>query len=313
MYNRNVRGGSNRGRVGRSQRKGGRRGRGLNRGSNTGVSPLNRIQNQLSPNKPRGQGRGRINLRGGRGRGRGAALAQRIQNKTAGVTNNLNQRRQKAIKTLIQAKSTLAKLNAQRRKTARINVVNQRRGLQASNLNRSFSGSTLSLKSTSSQRRRGFGSTMSLSSVGSRGTGRLSRFGSTISLSTNASSGSRKQKRRRWRQPQTQGDDPILTISVNNPKSMSPPAPPSPVRRGRGRGGPRGGGGRKNFLKRLPVAEDSDPVLAAQIANLRPAVSQRYNFKKAVFSQAHTSVSLSDRFGTGASGELTQEGRKVFF
>ena len=88
------------------------------------------FQNQLSPNKPRGQGRGRINLRGGRGRGRGAALAQRIQNKTAGMTNNLNQRRQKAIKTLIQAKSTLAKLNAQRRKTARINVVNQRRGLQ---------------------------------------------------------------------------------------------------------------------------------------------------------------------------------------
>ena len=47
---------------------------------------------------------------------------------------SLNQRRQQAIQTLLKAKSTLAKLNAQRRKTLRLNVVNQKRGLQVSTL-----------------------------------------------------------------------------------------------------------------------------------------------------------------------------------
>ena len=88
------------------------------------------FQNQLSPNKQksRGRGRGSTTVLRGRGslRGRGAAMAQR-----PGGTS-LNQRRQQAIQTLLKAKSTLAKLNAQRRKTLRLNVVNQKRGLQVS-------------------------------------------------------------------------------------------------------------------------------------------------------------------------------------
>ena len=45
---------------------------------------------------------------------------------------SFNQQRQQAIEKLLKAKSTLAKLNAQRRKTLRLNVVNQKRGLQVS-------------------------------------------------------------------------------------------------------------------------------------------------------------------------------------
>ena len=63
---------------------------------------------------PRVRGRGR-----GAMRGRGAAATQRLQEK-----------RQKAIATLMQAKTALAKLNAQKRKTNRLNLVNQKRGLQ---------------------------------------------------------------------------------------------------------------------------------------------------------------------------------------
>ena len=52
-------------------------------------------------------------------RGRGAAATSRLQIK-----------RQQAIESLMKAKSALAKLNAQRRQTQRLNVVNKKRGLQ---------------------------------------------------------------------------------------------------------------------------------------------------------------------------------------
>lgn len=265
----------------------------------------------------RGQGRGR-GIRGrSRVRGQGQLRSQGQVPEiglTKGLTS-LNRRREQAVKSLMKAKETLARLNARQKeqRQSRALGVNQRRGLQVS---------TTSLNKVGRGRGRGRGgrgrgglsrysSNMSLASIGSqvqrggRGRGRgqgqqgLNRAfsGSMVSVNSVGSQGNRQ--RRRWRQPKATTDSSLLTISVQN----SPPPLPR----------------KRNKLPRYNVGTipDSNPELQAQIRNLKPAVSTKYNFKKSVFAQA-TSTSLSDRFSanlpTSPGGTQTDlQGRKVFF
>ena len=94
---------------------------------------------------------------------------------------------------------------------------------------------------------------------------------------------------------------------------MSPPAPPSPVRRGRGRGGPRGGGGRKNFLKRLPVAEDSDPVLAAQIAVSKKLQTKYFKVIVSAFGGSNSFFFASLLNGSNLEGKNLLQKEQLLF
>lgn len=302
----------------------------------TGFSPGGRQNQQVtSPQGVRGRGRGQMR---GRNRGNRTAGVPRVLMTQDGQQHvgvkgltTLTHQRTQAINSLIKAKQTLAQLNAkQRQRQNRTQLVNQKRGLQATvpsrgrgrgmssysstlSINSSVStargrgriqqyGSTISLNSVASQRSRGrarglqrLGSTMSINSVGSqrgRGRGRgIQRLGSTMSIN---SVGSQASQRRRWRQPKVPVDDSLLTISVQN----SPPKP------------------RKNKIPRYNL-QDTDPTLQAQIASLKPAVPMKYQFKKNMFCQATTSTSLNDRFSAQPNATAVpadnQLGRKVFF
>ncbi|XP_052782297.1 spidroin-1-like [Mya arenaria] len=330
------------------------RGRGPNRYQQLQLSsPVQKLKlqqqtaKQITRGRSRGLGtrggfRGRGNLRGqvvtrgrggARGRGvRGAKSGIRGQGQSSqGVVGftSLNRQRQQAMNVLLKAKKTLANLDSrqQQQKGRRSLVLNQQRGLQISTSNLSPRGR--------GRGKGGYGSTLSLTTVGLKTRGRGSRgrlnvqagrqFGSTVSLNstgtprggrgrgrgrgrgqgrvltrviTNSAltGGAQGGKRRRWRVPNTQTDDSgILTVSVAN----SPPPQP------------------KNRLPRYEV-NDTDPSLQAQIRNLKPATSTKYVFKKAMFAQA-TTTSLNERFSESPAGSQQANpstdtlGRKVFF
>ncbi|KAK3589927.1 hypothetical protein CHS0354_034943 [Potamilus streckersoni] len=309
--------GRGRGRRGAS-RRGGARGRGgVKRFDNSGYSNYNKLK-QFRTNLQRSY---RV---GGQNFSTGVSPLNRLnpmQNTTStrtGQTQRLSikQQRQKALNALQNARRTLAMLN---RQTNRQEFVNQRRGFTIQTQKgpqkqrEDFRGLAMRPPQRGGQNRRGQNrgrgglnrtlstSTLSLNHIQTGSLGQNRTFGSTMSLSSQGSQG-----RRRWRTPTTQVDDAILTISVDN--SQKPNFIPRGNRRRRGLN-------RQNLQFNTQDDKNSNSsTIQLQIANLKPSVSQKYNFDKTFFSQASTSLSLSDRFGGGKTNtQGTQAGRKVFF